>query len=98
MRARRPDGRSPSSTAHPAPALVARALTSPSHRLDDASRATLGRSLGHDLGRLRIHEGEEARAAAAALGARGFAAGADIVLGGAAAASPQTRLPGSLPA
>jgi hypothetical protein len=87
MRSRR-SGRRRESSVTPAPALVARALTSPSHHLDQPSRSSLGQSFGHDLGRLRIHEGAEATAAARALGARAFTSGRDIVLGSSVTAAP----------
>lgn len=92
MRGRRSGRWRDSSVSAPAPALVARALKSPSHGLDEGSRSALGQSFGHDLGHLRIHEGADATAATRALGARAFTSGRDIVMGSAVtAASPDIR-------
>jgi hypothetical protein len=91
MRGRRSGRRRESDAVTAAPALVARALKSPSHSLDEASRHSLGHSFGHDLGRLRIHEGADAHAATRALGARAFTSGHDIVIGSSVAVAPEMR-------
>lgn len=92
MRARRIGGqRDDGGAARTASALVARALRSPAHALDAASRTELGPQLGHDLGRLRIHEGPDASAAVRWLGARALTLGSDIVLGPTAPVSAAAR-------
>lgn len=75
----------------PAARLVREALRSPSGTHDAATRTRLAPLLGHDLARLRVHEGPAPTAAAAALGARAFAFGRDVVLGAAATRSPESR-------
>ncbi len=53
--------------------------------LAPALRGTLESAFGRDLGHVRIHEGPEARATTALLGARAFTAGRDVWLGADAA-------------
>jgi hypothetical protein len=61
--------------------------------LDPAVRAQLEAGFGREFGQVRVHTGEQAAASAAALGARAYTVGEDIVLGAGAAglASPAGR-------
>jgi hypothetical protein len=47
--------------------------------LDSASRAYFEPRFGHDFGQVRVHDGPEAAKAAAAVGARAFTLGRDVV-------------------
>lgn len=49
--------------------------------LEPATRQQLEERLGHDFGSVRVHDGSEAAAAAASIGAQAFTRGEDIVLG-----------------
>ena len=60
--------------------LVTAATRSPARPLPTAVREQLENGLGHDLGRVRIHSGPEARRATSHLRARAFTVGPDIVL------------------
>jgi hypothetical protein len=62
------------------PALVRDVLAAPGRRLDAATRAAVEPALAHDLGRVRVHDDAHAAEAAAAVGARGFAVGTDVVV------------------
>ncbi|HEX7050194.1 MAG TPA: DUF4157 domain-containing protein [Longimicrobiales bacterium] len=55
------------------------ALAAPGRPLAPATRALLEARLGHDFGEVRVHTGPEAEAAAAALNARAFTVGRDVV-------------------
>ena len=68
----------------PAPdadAHVDRALGGAGQPLPDGVRDRFERSLGVDLGGVRVHDGGTAATAAAAVGARAFAFGDDVVMG-----------------
>ncbi|MBL8625989.1 MAG: DUF4157 domain-containing protein [Myxococcales bacterium] len=68
----------------PAPdadAHVDRALGGSGQPLPDGVRDRFERSLGVDLGGVRVHQGGAAATAAAAVGARAFAFGDDVVMG-----------------
>lgn len=72
----------------PAPAPIAqraRAGLGGGRPLDGATRATMERGFGQDLGGVRVHAGPAATRAARGLGAAAYTIGEDIVLGGAAA-------------
>jgi len=66
----------------PSPGLtrdVFRAVSSPPRLLPPAERSFFESRLGQDFSQVRVHTGEAAAATAAALGARAFAMGNDIV-------------------
>jgi hypothetical protein len=65
----------------PAPAIVQRALVAPAQPLDGEVRASMERSLGHDFSGVRVHRDGLAAAAAAAIGARAYTVGRDVVFG-----------------
>ncbi len=67
---------SPDADAH-----VDRALGGGGRPLPDGVRGRFERSLGVDLGGVRVHDGGAAATAAAAVGARAFAFGDDVVMG-----------------
>jgi hypothetical protein len=69
-----------------APARMLRGAGAP---LPTSTRAKFERRLGVDLGGVRLHQGSEAAAATASVGARAFALGRDIAFG-ARAPSPAT--------
>ena len=58
-----------------------RAASDAARPLDPVVQRTLAERLGHDFGRVRIHDGPASAAAAAHLGARAYTLGADIHLG-----------------
>ena len=58
-----------------------RGLTTPAASLDSFTRSTMGSLLGHDFRDVRVHVGPQAAASAAALGARAYTVGRDIVFG-----------------
>lgn len=62
------------------PAEVRAALSTPGRGLDAATRAEVEPVLAHDLGRVRVHDDARAAEAAAAVGARGFTVGRDVVV------------------
>ena len=64
-----------------APAIAARVARWPGRPLDAETRARAERGLGGGLGDVRIHTGPAAAGAAAALSARAFTHGRDIVFG-----------------
>lgn len=69
------------SVAPDADAHVDRALGGAGRPLPDGVRDRFERSLGVDLGGVRVHDGGAAASAAAAVGARAFAFGDDVVMG-----------------
>jgi hypothetical protein len=62
-----------------APATVDEVLRSPGQPLDAATRAFFEPRFGYDFGKVRIHTGIEADAAAASVRARAFTLGRDVV-------------------
>jgi hypothetical protein len=62
------------------PAEARAALSSPGRGLDAATRAEAEPALRHDLSRVRVHDDPPAVRAAAAVGARGFTVGTDVVV------------------
>ena len=64
-----------------APAIVQRALAEPGQPLDGEVRASMERSLGHDFGSVRVHRDGVAATSAAAIGARAYTVGPDVVFG-----------------
>ena len=62
------------------PAPVRAALSTPGHGLDAATRAEVEPVLAHDLSMVRVHDDAQAAEAAAAVGARGFSVGTDVVV------------------
>jgi hypothetical protein len=60
---------------------VSDALRSPGDALDPGLRADLEPRLGHHFGRVRVHAGAEAQRSAAALNARAYTVGTDVVFG-----------------
>ncbi len=66
-----------------APAPVHDVLRSPGQPLEGGTRARMEPLFGHDFSRVRIHADQHARGAAAAIGARAYAAGPHIVFGAA---------------
>ena len=71
------------SVGSPSPSVAPRSspLGGAGRSLPGFLRAAFGRLLGFDVGRVRVHDGPEAAAAAAALGAQAFTVGSDIVFG-----------------
>ncbi len=65
-----------------APPRVATALAGGGRPLDAHTRAFFEPRFGVELSAIRIHDGERAAESAAAVGARAYAVGRDIVLGG----------------
>lgn len=63
------------------PSIVHDVLRSPGEPLDRPTRRQMESRFGHDFSRVRVHRGERAAASAAAVGARGYTVGADVVLG-----------------
>lgn len=63
------------------PPVVQHALGSPWHRLDATVLAAMESKLGHDFGRVRVHDDDTAASAARAVGARAYTVGADVVFG-----------------
>src|SRR3954447_7878629 len=57
------------------------AAANPGVELPHSTRMDMERTLGKDLGAVRIHTDQQAASAADALGARAFAAGTDIYFG-----------------
>ena len=83
----------------PVPAAARDILRSPGAPLDQATRALMESSLGHDFSRVRVHTDEAAARSARALGARAYTVGRHVVLGsdryrpdpaGQAASGPRT--------
>lgn len=64
-----------------APAMVAEALHSPGQPLDAKTREFFEPRFGLDLGRVRVHTGEQAGQSASAINAEAYTAGPDIVFG-----------------
>ena len=64
-----------------APATVHEVLRSPGRQLDRSSQGFFERRFGHDFSQVRVHVGTSASAATAAVKARAFTAGSDIVFG-----------------
>lgn len=64
---------------HREPPAVHRALSSPGQVLDAGTRSDMEARFGHDFGRVRVHLGEEADAAARDVDARAFAFGEHLV-------------------
>jgi hypothetical protein len=63
------------------PSVVRDVLASPGRPLDPSVRRTMENSLGHDFGDVRVRTDARAAAAARAIGARAYTAGADVVFG-----------------
>lgn len=61
------------------PPIVHQVLRSPGQPLDPATRAFMEPRFGHDLSSVRVHADEKADAASAAVHARAFTVGSDIV-------------------
>lgn len=74
-----PAGKGPWSGPPGSPALEV--LRQPGYRLDPATRAVMSARFGHDFSQVRLHSGEEAAQAAAAVQARAFTVGTQIVFG-----------------
>jgi hypothetical protein len=64
-----------------APPIVADAVGAPAQQLDPAIRMQFERRFGYDFGPVRVHRDGLAAQAAAAVGARAFTAGRDVVFG-----------------
>jgi hypothetical protein len=64
-----------------APPIVHRALRSPSQPAAPATRAFMESRFARDFSRIRIHTGSEASASAAAISAKAYTSGNDIVFG-----------------
>ncbi len=85
-------GTAPAATESVAPSSAVEAVLAQGGRpLDPGARAVFEARLGHDLGRVRVHDGPVAQDAARHLHALAFTAGSHVVLG-AAAADPRTAL------
>ncbi len=67
---------------HIAPPVVHEALRSPGSPLPDGVRDRMQSHLAHDFSRVRVHTGDVAERAAAAVDARAFTVGRDIVVAG----------------
>lgn len=65
---------------HEVPADVQDALREPGSPLPAGMQVDLSARLGHDLGKVRVHDGERATATARKLGAQAFTRGGDVVL------------------
>jgi len=63
------------------PPLAHQALHRPGQPLDAATRNTMQDHLGHDFSRVRVHADAHAAASAAAMGARAYTVGRDVVFG-----------------
>jgi hypothetical protein len=63
------------------PAAAQEILRSPGQPLDQATRALMESSLGHDFSRVRIHTDEAGARSARRLGARAYTVGPHVVLG-----------------
>ena len=79
---RAPIGLNGSREAELAPPIVEEELGSAGVSLPAGVRRTMEARLGHDFGQVRIHTGSRAGDSAAAVGARAYAVGRDIVFGG----------------
>lgn len=64
-----------------APPIVSDALGTPGRPLDDNIRRFMEPRFGHDFGHVRVNSGGRAAASAAAVGARAYTVGQDIVFG-----------------
>ena len=64
-----------------APPIVDSVLGAPGRPLDPATHAFMAGRFGTDFGDVRIHTGDEAERSAAAVGARAYTVGRDIVFG-----------------
>ena len=64
-----------------APAIVSEALRASAEPLDPALRGRFEQRFDYDFGQVRVHRDGVAAQAAAAVGARAFTAGADVVFG-----------------
>src|SRR6266516_4640145 len=73
-------GPTPATPGGGAPPSVAEAIAGPGEPLPAQVRDPLGRSLGVDVSRVRIHRDERANKAAADLGVRAYAYGGDVYL------------------
>ncbi len=73
--------RTPHAGATPAPPLVEEVLRAPGRPLDAATRSFMEQRFGHDVRRVRVHTGGRAAASAAAVGARAYTVGRDVVFG-----------------
>jgi hypothetical protein len=62
-----------------APPIVDEVLAAPGQPLDAVTRGFVEPRLGYDFSGVRVHAGARADAAAAAVGARAFTVGADVV-------------------
>ena len=63
------------------PPGVADVLASPGHSLNQATRRVMEPRFGHDFGQVRVHADAKAGESAAAIDARAYTVGHDIVLG-----------------
>jgi hypothetical protein len=75
----RPKPVAPAASEAAAPAQVESALAAPGRPLDPAARAFFEPRFARDFSRVRVHADAAAAASAQAIGARAYAAGADIV-------------------
>lgn len=69
----------------PVPSLVPEVLASPGAPLESRLRGQMESRFGHDFGKVRVHQDGRAAASAAAVQARAYTVGHQIVLGSAAA-------------
>src|SRR5829696_4484536 len=88
LQTRRVQAHDPGKTA--APPIVHRVLHSSGQSLDSATRAFFEPRFGHDFSHVRIHTDAKAAESAAAVGARAYTVGRDIVFG-AGLFSPNSR-------
>ena len=68
-------------TVESAPPIVAAVLASPGKNLDPATQEFMESRFGADFARVRVHTGSEAAVSAAALSARAYTVGTDVVFG-----------------
>lgn len=64
-----------------APPIVHQVLSEPGQPLDGSTRGLMESHFGHDFSRVRVHTGDQASASAAAVAARAYAVGPDLVFG-----------------
>ena len=68
-----------SAVAGPAPAIVRAVLAGPGRPLDPPVRESMERGLGHDFGRVRVHDDSLAAESVRAVGAVAYSVGRDVV-------------------
>lgn len=89
-RARQSEQSLPHAWTGPIPPLIPEVLASPGEPLEPGLRGQMESRFGHDFGKVRVHRGGPAAASAAAVQARAYTVGHEIVLGS-TAAGPGTR-------